>query len=285
MTNHFHLLLEVPRPTDPLPSEEVMLTKLARLSGHQDVEAVRQRFAMYRRCGDVEGETRYLARFHARLWDVSVFMKLLKQRFSQWFNGRTGRKGTLWEERFKSVLVEGMGHALATMAGYIDLNPVRAGLVQDPKDYRWSGYGEAVAGKTRARLGLQSVVKALMRGKEEAVSRSLEIYRMHVYQEGSEGRETVGEDGRAARGALTREEVEEVLRQKGQLTVGEYLRCRVRYFCDGTVFGSREFVEGIFRGYRERFGPKRQSGARPMRGLKADEALFTLRALRMRVFG
>ena len=63
-----------------------------------------------------------------------------------------------------------------------------------------------------------------------------------------------------------------------------YLRCRVRYFCDGAVFGGREFVEGIFRACRDRFGPKRRSGARSMRGL-ADSALFTARDLRLNLFG
>ena len=71
--------------------------------------------------------------------------------------GSTGGKGTLWEERFKSVLVED-GHAARTMAAYIDLNPVRAGMVDDPKDYRWCSYAEAVAGKKRAREGLQRVM-------------------------------------------------------------------------------------------------------------------------------
>jgi len=47
----------------------------------------------------------------------------------------------LWEQRFKSVLVEGAGDVVATMAAYIDLNPVRAKLVVDPQDYRWSGMG------------------------------------------------------------------------------------------------------------------------------------------------
>jgi hypothetical protein len=66
--------------------------------------------------------------------------------------------------------------------------------------------------------------------------------------------------------------------------LSEYLRCRVRYFCDGAVFGGREYVEGIFKEHRKRFGPKRKSGARRMRGL-ADASLYTLRALRVRVFG
>ena len=92
------------------------------------------------------------------MWDVSVFMKLLKQRFTQWFNQQWGRKGTLWEERFKSVLVEGTGEVLATMAAYIDLNPVRAGIVKDPADYRWCGYDEATAGSRRAQRGLRAVM-------------------------------------------------------------------------------------------------------------------------------
>ena len=51
----------------------------------------------------------------------------------------------LLHERFKSVLVEWRGNPLQTIAAYIDLNPVRAGLVQAPKEYRSCGYAEAVA--------------------------------------------------------------------------------------------------------------------------------------------
>ncbi len=72
-------------------------------------------------------------------------MKGVMQRFTQWHNGKHKRSGTLWERRFKSVVVED-GLAARTMAAYIDLNPVREGMVEDPADYRWSGYGEAVGG-------------------------------------------------------------------------------------------------------------------------------------------
>ncbi len=84
--------------------------------------------------------------------DLSEFMKMLLQRFSSWFNRTHQRTGRLWEQRFKSVLVED-GVAARTMAAYIDLNPVRAGICEDPADYRWSSYGEAVAGGKRARAG------------------------------------------------------------------------------------------------------------------------------------
>ena len=286
MSNHFHLLVEVPKRPDPdsLPGPDEIVADLEQLSGFQFPDVARQRFAMHQDSGDSEGLARYLASFHARMYDVSAFMKLLKQRFTMGYNARHGRKGTLWEDRFKSVLVEGAGHALATMAAYIDLNPVRAGLVNDPKDYRWSGYGEAMAGRKRAKLGLQSIATALNRGLEEGPKRSLELYRRYLYLEGDERRESVGTDGRLVRGALSAEEVAKVLQAKGRLAVTAYVRCRVRYFCDGAVFGGREFVEGIFRAYRSRFGPKRKSGARPLRGLVQGE-LFALRDLRLNRFG
>ena len=94
----------------------------------------------------------------------------------------------------------------------------------------------------------------------------------------------MGADGRLGRGARSAEEGARGLAAKGCLPVREYLRCRVRYFCDGAVFGGREFVEGIFRTYRERFGARRKTGARPLRGL-AERGLFTARDLRVNVFG
>lgn len=288
MSNHFHILLEVPcRPApEALPSPERVLAKLAKLTGHQNVGLVRQRFEMYRQADDAAGLAKYLGSFHDRLWNVSEFIKLLKMRFSAWYNTRMGRKGTLWEERFKSVLVEGAGEALVTMAAYIDLNPVRAGLVEDPKDYRWSGYGEAVAGQRKAKLGVQTLVTALQRGQaEESVSRALEVYRTWVFMEGHEERESIDEQGRPARGAIRREAVLEVLQSKGRLSLPEYLRCRVRYFSDGAVLGGREFVDGVFAAHRKRFGPKRTSGARRLKGLEEESGLFALRDLRVDVFG
>jgi putative transposase len=52
------------------------------------------------------------------MWNVSGFMHGVKQRFTQWYNGRKGRKGTLWEDRFKGVVVEGAGQALGAMVAY-----------------------------------------------------------------------------------------------------------------------------------------------------------------------
>ena len=283
MSNHFHILVEIPKPPEVKPSAEMILKKLRKLTGCQDPGAAEQELEGYRKAKDEAGERRWLERYWARMWDVSAFMKLLKQRFTQWYNHEAGRRGTLWEDRFKSVLVDGAGEALVTMAAYIDLNPVRAGLVSDPKEYRWSGYGEAVAGRKLARAGLQRVATAMMRGRDESVARSLELYRMRVYNQGHEENETVLEDGSKSRGALPHHEVIKVLEDNGRLAMHDYVRCRVRYFCDGAVFGSREFVDGIFKAHRDRFGPKRETGARRLRGVQTE--LFALRNLRLNVFG
>ena len=283
MSDHFHLLLEVPNRPDPLPTFEGMFARLAGLSGHQNLGLLRQRVEGFRRDKDTKAEAELLRSLHERLWDLSAFMKLVKQRFTQAYNGRTGRKGTLWEERFKSVLVDGRGEALLAMAAYIDLNPVRAGLVKDPKDYRWSGYGEAAAGRKRAKLGIQRVMLSLAAGKEVSPSNALELYRLYVYNQGQPQREASGTARRKARGALKHEEVMAVLKRKGKLSLEDYLRCRVRYFTDGAVVGSREFVDGVFRKNRKRFGPRRKNGARRMRGLASE--LYALRDLQLRVFG
>jgi hypothetical protein len=72
--------------------------------------------------------------------------------------------------------------------------------------------------------------------------------------------------------------------RKAKPTLGEALRRRVRYFCDGAVFGSREFVDTVFRENRSRFGPRRASGARPLRQLNAPH-LHVLRDLQKDVLG
>ena len=82
--------------------------------------------------------------------------------------------------------------------------------------------------------------------------------------------------------------MEKVLDRGGKLTVGEMMRCRVRYFSDGMTFGSKDFVEKIFQGARERFGEKRKNGARSLRGVgwsKKKTRLYSMRELRKDVLG
>jgi putative transposase len=67
-------------------------------------------------------------------------MQAVGRRYVRYFNDTQQRTGTLWEGRYKSTLIQTDRYLLACMA-YIDLNPVRAGLVSGPQDYPWSSYG------------------------------------------------------------------------------------------------------------------------------------------------
>jgi len=71
---------------------------------------------------------------------LSVMMQGVGRRYVRYFNQRHQRSGGLWEGRFRSTVVESERYFLACMA-YLDLNPVRAGIVTRPSDYRWSSYG------------------------------------------------------------------------------------------------------------------------------------------------
>ena len=99
-----------------------------------------------------------------RMYDLSEFLKTLKLRFSKWYNANhEGRQGTLWNERFRSVLIEPFCNAsgraaLAMVAIYIELNAVRAGIVDDPREYAWCGAADAQAGDAAARAGIGQLV-------------------------------------------------------------------------------------------------------------------------------
>jgi len=69
----------------------------------------------------------------------ALVMKELGQRYVQYFNKRYGRTGTLWEGRYRSCVAESARYVLACYR-YIELNPVRAGIVEHPSAYAWSSY-------------------------------------------------------------------------------------------------------------------------------------------------
>jgi REP element-mobilizing transposase RayT len=269
MSNHFHVLVRV-APTPPL-SDGQLIERLECLYGRQGDLTLLARQAVAER-GKIDENLRQ--RLLARMGDVSVFMKELKQRFSLWYNGHHERFGTLWAERFKSVLVEDQPTTLEVVAAYIDLNPVRAGLVEDPKDYRFCGYADALAGNKVARQGYQGL-RSFPPGKRWAEGAA--EYRQRLFLRAG----TAGQSGKVV---LTKEQIRAVLKRGGALSVGEVFRLRVRHLSDGVALGTRGFVNEVFARHREKFGAKRKDGARPIRAL-ASLGLTTLRDLRVRALG
>jgi hypothetical protein len=207
--------------------------------------------------------------------DVSQFMKLFKQRFSIWFNRTHGRRGTLWSERFKSVLVEGRGNVLSTMAAYIDLNPVRAGLAADPKDYRFCGYAEAVRGNRVAQTGLTSVVTDGQAGVSWSGAGG--AYRMRLFG--------AGVKQRAGKAAMTPAQFATVMEEQGALPLTSVLRCRVRYFTDGAVLGSKAYVAEQLARYRRQTGQRKRIAQRSLPPLTEWGDMVALRGLRKNDIG
>lgn len=272
MENHFHLLVRVPCRKQIQESEPLTEAKLRELLPliyrRRELEDALQELDRAR-SQDSTGKwtAEILARYQKRRHSLSIFVKELKQRYTRWHNRRHRRVGTLWENRFRSMLIEGDETALMTVAAYIDLNPVRAGIVNDPKDYRWSGYAEAVGGKMLARKGLGTILEQTSFGTNRRVSwrNTAPRYRTLLYGHGEErvADITTGHIGRLG---MTRAEVEQVLERGGKLSIAEILQCRVRYLTDGAAIGRAEFLQVILEENRQRFGEKRTTAGKRMNG-------------------
>jgi putative transposase len=314
MSNHIHILLEVP----PMPkgglSDEELFRRLSAIYSEGVVDDVRKELLSAREKGMLEYAAAIHARYTYRMHDLSQFMKTVMQRMTQWFNREHQRKGTLWEERFKSVIVES-GDAARMMAAYIDLNPVRAGMVADPAEYRWSSYGEAVGGgaKGRGKKAREGLVRAIMghKGAGFEAEKWKEASRMYRKMMGLALERKAARAGEMVQAAkvkrheavvkksLKKAEVVDLVAAKHasagiggendvndtvlpELKMAEILGYRIRYFTSGAVVGSKMFVNDVFSQARERFGAKRKDGARAMKGdaKAAKGVLWSMRDLK-----
>ena len=105
MGNHFHLVVRM-YPEDEVSEEEV-------IKRYKEYYEVRK-----------------------RLCSLAAYVKDIKQGFTRYYNKKYNRKGYFWGDRFKFMIVED-GRTLVNLLAYVDLNPIRAGIVKRPEDYRW----------------------------------------------------------------------------------------------------------------------------------------------------
>lgn len=267
MTNHVHLLLEEP-DQDTVISDDVFRRRLTCLYSKDEIDELYECWSLWESDGCAaavrEDKQRYMNRMH----DISEFMKQLKQRFSRWYNKRNQRSGALWDTRFKSVLVEA-GTPLRVVAAYIEMNPVRAGMVKEPQHYRFGGFGEALGGGMAARDGLRKIAawtEPNLTTWSEVSSHYLE--RILMYDEVRTHPEQACTDHDFLRKKLG---------DRVELTAHERLLCRSRYFTDGRIIGGKAFVEAFFQENKDYFGPKRTKGSKKVKGGWQD--LFAIRDL------
>ncbi|MGB0371049.1 MAG: transposase [Opitutales bacterium] len=246
MDNHFHLLVRVGGEDLQSLSDREIARRYRALYGHcqemhpgqlhpNDVDSILQ----------IDGERAVGLRtkLKRRMGDLSCFVQELKLRYARWYNHKYGNRGSIWAARYKSVMVEPKGPAVEVLATYIDLNPVRAGIVEDPAHYRWSGYGEAAAGVLSARKGLELVMNNQPGDFMAAYREKLGVVARFC---------TRGDKSR-----MSQEVFEKIRNTQGQLNERELLSLKVRYFADGFILGSERFLGE----QRDRLGLRRSKEA------------------------
>jgi len=243
LDNHFHIAVKM-HPSDYVTDAELM-ERLKSFYG-KDREFIQSEFPAIRE----------------KLSDLSCFMKDIKQNFTRWYNKRNNRYGFFWGGRFKSVIVE-KGETLINLLAYIDLNSIRAGIVEKPEEYRWSSI--AYHAQTGNRNNWLSTDFGLDEWGDFTDKEKIVLYRKFVYEVGA-----VGE-----KGVIPAKVVESGKKNKYRYSTVERFRLRTRWFTDSGIIGSREFVaskQKFFKGVLNKDKPSTW----PVCGL---ESFFSLKRL------
>ena len=198
---------------------------------------IRRRYSIYYQEDDRRDEPLpgQIAMFRHKWEKLSEFMKEIKQTFSRYYNKRYKRRGFFWSDRFKSVLVED-GETLINCLAYVDLNPIRAGLVERPDDYRWSSLGYHY--QTGNKNQFLSLDFGLVGDEEMTRKDRLAKYRRFVYEVGSL---------KADRGKSIDQQIVASEGKNGFApTRSDRFLSRTRYFTDSGIIGSKKFVRQLW---------------------------------------
>ena len=237
MSNHYHILLRVPvrRPVSDEELIELFEQAHAPLSLAQQAQ-IRILRADFARDGSYS--RRWREKRLSLMFDVSEYNKLLKMNFTTWYNNRTEKKriGTVWADRFKSLLIED-GEGIRRVAAYIDLNCVRAKITRDPARYKFCGYAEAILGKEQAIRGLEWIYRC--------------TWRLACLEHRTVMMTTLSEMAEL-KAPLSSEEWAAFVKSHGKLPIGQVLRSRIPFFANGVILGSEEFVRAKSEGQAKR---------------------------------
>jgi putative transposase len=222
MGNHYHLVVRFDALRDVSREELRDRTRLMYPSG-----ASQARIDWW---SDEEWE-----HYRRRLFDVSEYMRNIQSAFARWYNCDYQRRGRFWADRFKSVFLEDERAVLDCML-YVELNPVRAGLVERPEEWRGSSIGLRELGKDGWLTPLQTFLD------QPTEKKAMIEYRERLYHRGNvptrEGQKVISQkvlDQEIARGFATR---------------GLY-RKRLGYFVNGLAIGTESFIRDQLTRLRE----------------------------------
>jgi len=247
MGNHFHLLVKM------IPENR-----------YSD-EQIQKRFETF--YGDsrefTEGQIPYL---REKLSSLSEFMREIKVGFARFYNRRHNRRGYFWGDRFKSVIVD-KGETLVNCLAYIDLNPLRAGIVDRPEDYRWNSLGYHLQTDNKDRFlstdfGLKEFnppsADKCLKSKKERIRR----YRRYIYEAGA-----INRPDKMQAKVIDDKIVAKERKKEFEISRISRFRCRTRYFTDSGIIGSKEFVAENYQRFKHLFYSKHAKKPRPIKGL------------------
>ena len=238
MDNHFHLLIRM-HTGDEYSDEEIKM-----------------RFGLYYGDGEKrelhDGQIPY---FRAKWANLSEYVKEIKQGFSRFYNKLHHRKGFFWSERFKSVIVDD-GETLINCLAYIDLNPVRAGIVTRAEDYRWCSLGYHVQSDNKG--GFLSLDFGLREFGVKDEKARLGHYRRFVYEK------------------LSPDSAETEKEKDFEIRTVDRFRYRSRYFTDSGIIGTKAFVTRFYQEFRDRFSSRHEKRPKVVQGL---DGIYSLKRL------
>jgi putative transposase len=203
-----------------------------------------------------------------KLANLSEFIREIKVNFTRFYNKRHGRKGYFWGDRFKSLIVE-QGETLINCLAYIDLNPVRAGIVEKPEDYRWNSLGYHL--QTGNKDGFLSTDFGLREFNVKSRKERVRRYRKYVYETGAL---TQGDKPYAK--TIDKKNVDKERKKDFEISRADRFLYRTRYFTDSGIIGSREFVSATYEQFKHLFQSKHEKKPRAVKGLAG---LFSLKRL------
>jgi hypothetical protein len=195
-------------------------------------------------------------------------MREVKVGFARLYNRRHNRRGYFWGDRFKSVIVEN-GETLINCLAYIDLNPLRAGLVERPEQYRWNSLGYHIqAGNKDDFLSLDfGLIEFGVLDAEER----LKHYRRYVYEAGA-----VNRSEKPAAGVIDSTVLDKERKDNFELKRVRRFRYRTRYFTDSGIIGTKEFVSANYGRFKHLFMSKKDKIPKPVAGL---DGIYSLKRL------
>jgi len=240
MGNHFHLLIQM-FPEHNYKDEEIR--KRCKAHYGEDFEVSDEQVGDYR----------------VKLSSLANYMKEIKQAFSWYYNQRHNRRGTLWGERFKSVIVE-KGETLINCLAYIDLNPLRAGIVNRPENYRWNSLSYHI--QTNNQDNFLSTDFGLKEFNVKSEKERIRRYRRYAYEAGALNRPEKGKSKVIGDRVLEKERKREF-----ELSRSDRFRSRTRYFTDSGIIGSKEFVSENYQRFKNIFSSKHEKKPKPIKGL------------------